>query len=157
MRSTACPARSPTEPRPRVLVGAPVFPPMIGGAELLAGRVASNLRGFDVRVVTLGHPEAPACDADLTVAVRRTRRPSRARHSLKGLNGRLLVEAARFRPDALLSMHVALAPAALALRTLRIPFVQYLYAKEFGRYPRATRAAVRRADAIIAISRYTAS
>jgi len=130
---------------------------VVGGAELLAHRIASNLNGFQVRVVALGHPEAARFDRDMTVEVCRTRLNSRDRHSLKALNGRVMYEAARLRTDVLLSFHVALMPAALALRALGVPFVQYAYAKEFGVYPRATRHAMRTADAIVAISRYTAS
>jgi phosphatidylinositol alpha-1,6-mannosyltransferase len=144
-------------PRPRVLVATPGFPPMVGGAELLAHRVASNLRAFDVRVVTLGHSDAARCDADMTIEVARASRTSGERHSLKVLNWRVLYEAARFRPHVVLSIHVSLAPAALALRALNAPFVLYVHAKEFAQYPRVSRLAMRRADAIVAVSRYTAS
>ena len=130
---------------------------MVGGAELLAHRVASNLPAFDVRVVTLGHPKATSFDAESPLDVARSNRASGERHSLKALNGRVIREAARFRPDVLLSTHVSLTPAALAIRALRTPFVQYVYAKEFGLYPRVTRLAMQRADAVVAISRYTVS
>jgi phosphatidylinositol alpha-1,6-mannosyltransferase len=130
---------------------------MVGGAELLAHRVATSLPGFEVRVVTLAHRDAGSYDAEVPVRVSRTRLSSGARHSLKVLNGRVVYEAARFRPDIVLSLHVSLAPAAVVLRRLGVPFVQYLLAKEFAIYRRASRIAVRNADAIVAISRYTAS
>jgi len=142
---------------PRVLVAAPAFPPMVGGAELLAERVATNLEGFRVRVVTLGHPEAARHDAGLGVEVVRTGLRNGDRHSLKVLNAKLIWEAARFRPDVLLSIHVSATPVALVLKALGVPFVQYIYAKEFGVYPRVTGLAMRRADAIVAVSRYTQS
>jgi phosphatidyl-myo-inositol dimannoside synthase len=138
-----------------VLVATPVFPPLVGGAELLAHRVATNLRGFDVRVVTLGHPDATRFDADVAVPVARTSRSSGDRHSLKALNGRLIYEAMCFRPDVLLSIHVSLSPSARALRAFGVPFVQYVHAKEFGVYPRVSGLAMRGADAVVAVSRYT--
>ena len=142
---------------PRVLVAAPAFPPVVGGAELLAERVATNLEGFRVRVVTLAHPEAERHDAGLPVEVVRARLRSGDRHSLKALNAKLISEAARFRPDVVLSIHVSATPMALVLKALRVPFVQYIHAKEFGVYPRVTSVAMRRADAIVAVSRYTQS
>lgn len=142
---------------PRVLVAAPAFPPQVGGAELLAERVATNLRGFDVRVVALAHPEAERFDSDLPVDVVRAALRNGDRHCLKLLNATVLREAARFRPNVLLSIHVSVIPAAIALKALRVPLVQYIHAKEFGVYPRVTRAAMRRADAIVAVSRYTES
>ena len=146
-----------TRRRPRALVATPGFPPMVGGAELQAHRVASNLPAFDVRVVTLGHPQAPSFDAEIPLDVVRAGPTSGDRHSLKALNAWVLREAARFRPDVLLSTHVSLTPAGLLVRALRTPFVQYVYAKEFGLYPRVTRLAMRRADAVVAVSRYSVS
>ena len=44
----------------------------------------------------------------------------------------------------------------VASRLLKAPMVQYVYAKEFGAFARLSRAAVRRAAAVVAISSYTA-
>jgi len=61
----------------------------------------------------------------------------------------------RFRPDVVLSAHIVVAPAAVAIRRLTgVPFVQYIHADETRARPRLARFAVSRADAIVAVSRH---
>ena len=56
----------------------------------------------------------------------------------------------------ILSAHIVTSPAAAALReVLRVPVIQYFHAKEIGVHQPLARFAVRRADASIAVSRYT--
>jgi phosphatidyl-myo-inositol dimannoside synthase len=109
----------------------------------------------DIRVVTLG----AALNGDAALNVRRV-------HGLKAsgpaavaaLNLGGLREGFVYRPDAILSLHVFAAPAAAALaRLMGRPWVQYVYAMELAQKPTLARFALRRADAVIAISEYTQS
>jgi phosphatidylinositol alpha-1,6-mannosyltransferase len=138
--------------KPRLLVLTPGFPPSVGGIQLLAARVTTVLAAtFDVRVVALA-PAAPAGD----VPVRSVAAPGPHAAGVARLNAVALAEAERFRPDAVLSFHVVVAPAALAIgRRFGVPVVQYAYAMELLDRPRLTRAALRRATAVVAISTYT--
>ncbi len=141
----------------RTLVLTPDFPPAPGGIQLLAHRVVANAAGLDSRVVTLGAPGGGAFDARERLDVRRARRlPGPRPLSTASLNARALAEAADFRPDAVLSVHLALSPAAAAIRrALHVPVIQYFHAKEVGVRPRLAGFAARRADASIAVSSYT--
>jgi phosphatidyl-myo-inositol dimannoside synthase len=141
----------------RVLLVTPDFPPAKGGIQLLLKRVVENAPSLEVRVLTLGQPDAEEFDRGAGFAVRRVASAGMDRRlAALGLNARSLPEALGFRPDVILSGHVVASLGALALRrALRVPFVQYVHADEFRVRARLTAAAVRGADATIAVSRYT--
>jgi len=145
----------------RTLLVSPVFPPAHGGIETLAGHLADHIPG-DVLVVTLA-AETPAEQADAAWPTpgRRVLRvrnvPKGGRRSILRLNLRALASGLRYRPDAILVLHVKLAPVAFALgRLLGVPSVQYVHAKEMREVPGLARLAVRSADAIIGVSSYSA-
>lgn len=143
-------------PEPRVLVLTPDFPPAPGGIQLLMHRIVRHLHRLRVRVVTVDGPGARGFDATSGLEVRRGGSGAARRPAVAALNARSLREAARFRPAAVLSGHIVTAPAAaLIAAALRIPFAQYLYAAEVGARPRLAAFAVRRANAVVAISAYT--
>lgn len=135
----------------------PDFPPSRGGIQVLVHRVVTHAPELGARVLTLGGEDARAFDRGARIDVRRVRPVGRRRPATVGaLNLRALGAAIRMRPDLVLSAHIVVSPAAAVIRrTLGIPVVQYLYAKEIGARPGLARFAVRHADAVIAISRYT--
>lgn len=143
--------------RLRVLLVTPDFPPEKGGIQILLTRIVENAPGLELRVLTLGQPDAIAYDRELRVAVRRVASAGMDRRlAALGLNARTLGEAVRFRPDAILSGHVVASLGAIALqRALRIPLVQYVHADEFRVRAGLTARVVRAAEATIAVSRYT--
>jgi phosphatidyl-myo-inositol dimannoside synthase len=144
-------------PDRKLLLATPDFPPSTGGIAVLLERLVGNLPGFETRVLAFGEDGAAAYDGRAAFEVRRVssvdaRRPL----SVPVLNAALVAEARRFRPDAILSGHVVAGIAAVPLRRLAgIPFVQYLHADEFRVRGRLTASVSRRADAAIAVSRYT--
>jgi phosphatidylinositol alpha-1,6-mannosyltransferase len=136
----------------------PDFPPARGGIQVMAYELARELRGFDTRVL------APACDgahefdARSGVAMRRVR-PNHAPAHVRNLalNAGAMLEARRFRPAATLAMHIVASPAAVLIRRLTsAPTVSYFHAKEIADKPRLAAFAASRADAVIAVSSYTA-
>lgn len=146
-----------TAPPLRVLLVTPDFPPAKGGIQLLLEQVVRHAPGLEVRVLTLGQPEADAFDREGGLDVRRVASVGMDRRlAALGLNAASLREALGFRPDVILSGHAVASLGAIALRrTLRTPFVQYAHADEFRVRSRLTAAAVRAADATIAVSAYT--
>ena len=140
----------------RTLVLTPDFPPAAGGIQLLTHRVIANAPGLRCRVVTLDVAGAADFDAGRLEVKRVGMLPGPRPLSTLALNGVALAEAARFRPQAVLSSHLATSPAAAAIRrALRVPVVQYFHGKEVGVRPRLAGFAARNADASIAVSRYT--
>lgn len=142
---------------PRVLVLTPDYPPAHGGIQLLMHRVATNLTRWEADVVTLDHPEAKRFDRGQRARVHRTR-ANAAPHAaqLAELSAYSVLLARRLRPQTVLSGHIVTAPAAAMIRrVLGVPVVQYAYAKELGGRPELAAFAMRHADAVIAISRYT--
>lgn len=141
----------------RALVLTPDFPPDQGGIQLVMSRLVSNLDRVKARVVTFGAPGAPAFRADGSVEVARiARRGGRwHRFGVARLNGGSIRQARRFRPDVIIVGHIVTAPAAAVLRAL-LPsaVVQYLHADETRHRPRLVKFALRRADAIVAVSRH---
>lgn len=125
---------------------------------MLIHRLVQHAPRVEPLVVTLAASRGAEFDAGQPFAVRRVRLPQQAPRaaSMGLLNARAVAAAVRFRPDVVLSGHIVTSPAAaLIRRALGVPVVQYLYAKEIGARPRLTRYAVRHADAVVAISRYT--
>ncbi|HEY2767504.1 MAG TPA: glycosyltransferase family 4 protein [Solirubrobacteraceae bacterium] len=144
--------------KPRLLLITPDFPPVHGGIQLLAHRLAAGMGGFDTRVVALRSPGAAEFDDDSDLATRRVGALSRAQPVRNlALNAAALREALAFRPHVTLSAHIVASPAAACIaRLLGARTVQYFYAKEIPRRRRLAAFAARRAHASIAISSYTA-
>ena len=141
----------------RTLILTPDYPPSTGGIQLVIGRLAEGLDPARTRVVTLGVAGAREFDARHSPSVVRVGAKGGRFHrlSVARLNARALAEAARFRPQAVISGHVTAAPAALAIAALARPVaIQYVHADEFRTRPGLCARAVRRADAVIAVSRY---
>ena len=141
----------------RALVLTPDFPPAPGGIQLLAHRVVRHATRLRCRVVTLAVPGAADFDRDDDLDVRRVPMlPAPRPFSTLALNGASLAQAVAFRPEAVLSAHLATSPAAATIRAvLRVPVVQYFHGKEVGVRPRLAAFAARNADACVAVSRYT--
>ncbi len=144
--------------RPRVLLVTPDFPPSEGGIQLLLSRIVEHTPEIDYRVLTLGQPGAEDYDREFAAEVRRVGSSVGDRRlAALALNARSLGEARAFKPDLILSGHVVASLGALALRRMMgaIPLVQYVHADEFRVRNRLTAAAVKQAEATIAVSRYT--
>jgi phosphatidylinositol alpha-1,6-mannosyltransferase len=144
--------------RPRLLVLTPDYPPLHGGIQLLAHRVAAGIKGFETRIVALDCSGARQFDASNGQAVRRVPTDRRLRGARNvPLNAFALLEALRFRPDVTLSVHLVASPAAAAIRrVMGARTVQYFHAKEISGKPKVAAFAARKADVVIAVSSYTA-
>jgi phosphatidyl-myo-inositol dimannoside synthase len=144
--------------RPRLLLLTPDYPPAPGGIQVVAERLVEGLERFETRTVALGGAGAHEYDATRAAQVRRVGAgpvPHSGRVAL--LNAVALGEALRFRPDVVLSMHLVASPAAAAVkRTFGTPVAQYFHAEEIGARPRLAAFAAEQADAVIAVSAYTA-
>jgi phosphatidyl-myo-inositol dimannoside synthase len=111
-------------------------------------------------IVTSGERQRAETDAGFPCVVRRVapRLIRGRRGQLALLNIRAVAEAQFFRPDVVLSLHIAVSPAAwLIHRTVGAPYVQYLHGTEITDRPGLADFAVRRAAAVTAVSQYTAS
>jgi phosphatidylinositol alpha-1,6-mannosyltransferase len=141
----------------KTLVLTPDFPPAVGGIQTVVHRVVQHAGGLQPRVVTLRHEHGADFDAGLGFTVHRVRHlPLGYRATVGLLNASAVKEALRFRPQAILSGHIVMAPAAATIRRLlRVPVAQYLHGYELAARPGLTSFAVRHADANIAVSRYT--
>jgi phosphatidyl-myo-inositol dimannoside synthase len=140
----------------RVLLVSPDFPPAKGGIQRLMHGVVANASRLRARVLTLGSEGADEFDRAGHLDVRRVwnDRVDRRLAAL-ALNACSTVEALRFRPDVIVSGHVVASLGALAMkRMLRVPLVQYVHADEFRVRARIAAAAVRRAEAVVAVSTY---
>lgn len=144
-------------PNLRVLLLTPDFPPSEGGIQLLLSRLVECMPAVEFRVLTLGQEGAEGYDEEFAADVRRVGSAGADRRlAALRLNARSLAEARSYRPDLILSGHVVASLGAIALRrTLRVPLVQYVHADEFRVRARLCAAAVKNADATIAVSRYT--
>src|SRR5436190_1113489 len=143
--------------RPKLLILTPDFPPAYGGIQTMSHRLAVGLRGFERRVLTLDMPGASDVDRQSGLSIRRVAAPQRIRGRAALLNPPALTTAVAFRPDVTLSMHIITSPAAaLIRRVLGARTVQYFHAKEIGARPRLAAFAARHADALVAVSAYTA-
>jgi phosphatidylinositol alpha-1,6-mannosyltransferase len=144
--------------RPRLLLLTPDYPPAPGGIQVVAERLVEGLEGFQTRTVALGGAGAHDYDGTREAQVHRVGAralPHSGRVAL--LNAIALGEALRFRPEVTLSMHLVASPAAATVRrALGTPVAQYFHAEEIGARPRLAAFAAERADAVIAVSAYTA-
>lgn len=145
-----------TEPM-RALVLTPDFPPIPGGIQLLMHRLVSHLASVQSRVVALGAPGADEFDAQTPLDVFRvaSKEGRFNRLSVARLNVAGIRQGLTFRPGVVVSGHVVTSPASAALGvSRRIPVIQYLHGDEFRHRPRLVQFAVRRADAVVAVSRH---
>ncbi len=124
---------------------------------MLSHRLAAGIEGFETTVVTSSQPAGAQFDREARLDVRRIPAPpgpGAARNVV--LDASALRVALQVRPSVMLSMHVAVSPAAAAVRrALGTPVAQYFHAEEIGARPKLAAFAVRHADEVIAVSRYT--
>lgn len=141
----------------RTLVLTPDYPPALGGIQRLVHRLLSNAPGLRARVVAPDAPGAVAFDRGQALEVRRVRLPPGPRASaVAALNLAALRQARPFAPEAVLSAHLVVAPAAVAVgRALGVPVVQYFHANEISHRPRLASFAARNSDLNVAVSGYT--
>jgi phosphatidyl-myo-inositol dimannoside synthase len=141
---------------PRILVATPNFPPVRGGIELVADRLATLLPNARIRVVAFRSAGSDDFDRGRALEIRRA---WGREHSVKGrlwLNAHVMAEAARFRPSAILNLHAVLSLSTSAVRRLaNVPVVLYVHADEARIRPKLLRFAVANADATIAVSSHT--
>jgi phosphatidyl-myo-inositol dimannoside synthase len=144
---------------PRLLIITPDFPPSHGGVQVLLSRLATGLKGFEVEVVTPAFRGYERFDRDSGIVTTRVgARIVGQTARMLALNLRALVRARRFRPDLTLSGHIVTSAAAVMIRTLSgAPFAQYVYATEILDKPRLAAFATARANAVLAVSAYSAS
>jgi len=136
----------------RVIVATPDYPPATGGIQRLIGELVSRA-AWESLVVTRGHVDF--VDARATHRVKVWPASSKASQLL--LNAAVLRRGQQWRPDAVLSGHIATSPGALALgRVLGVPVLQYVHAKEMKDRRRLARFALSRVTATIAVSAHTA-
>lgn len=140
--------------RRRVLVTTPDFPPAIGGIQRLLGKLVAHATGWEVLVVALRQPEGGFAPPAGAIA-RTTNKPPSRGASIARLNARTLRTGLVWRPEAVICGHIVTSPAALLLSTLlRVPSVQYVYAKELANWPRLSRLALERSQATIVLSQH---
>ena len=123
-------------------------------------RLALLTPRLTVRVLTRHFLGASEFDRRQELDIRRSGTPGITSRSNAGsnawLNSSALREAARFRPDVVLSGHIVTSPAGWAIaRAFGAPSVQYLHADEMRGRPRLAAFAVKHAAASVAVSNYT--
>ena len=142
----------------RLLILTPDFPPKHGGIQVLTHRLASAMGHLEPVVVTF--EAAGARTFDETSGVRTWRVPAVGPAPMRAilLNLAAILAALRCRPSAILSMHILTSPAAIAIGiSSGARVVEYFHANEIVAKPGLAAFAARRADAVIAVSGYTAS
>jgi phosphatidylinositol alpha-1,6-mannosyltransferase len=141
----------------RVLLVTPDFPPAHGGIQQLAARLGEHLDAV-TRVVTLGprhNGNQPGGSPRGAVHRAWSPRPSGVA-AAAALNVAALWIGLSEPPDVILSLHLFAAPGSLALaRALGRPWVQWVHAKEVPEKPALARFALRRANAVVAVSDYS--
>lgn len=125
---------------------------------MVAHRLVSQFRDVTSKVVTVDVAGARDWDDGQGIDVQRVPVGRDRRRAIIRLNAAAVMAARRFRPDAVLAMHIVAAPAADVIqRALQIPVVMYLHAAEVPARARLARFACRRSHRIVAVSRYTAA
>jgi len=120
------------------------------------GELVSHATGWESRVVTLGRPYAGRAPAPAPTR-RVANRPALQRTSIARLNVATVREGLAWRPHAVVCGHIVMSPAAVLLgELLRVPTVQYVYAKELPNRPGLARFAMARSAATIVLSRHAA-
>lgn len=138
----------------RVLLLTPDFPPALGGIQIVMHRLARYAQRLELRVVTRDSAGAAELDRREGLDVRRSGAAGGGPASILAMNARCLLEAQRFRPEAILSGHVVASPAARAIGVVaRVPVIQYVYADELRMNRRVVSLAMG-SDAVIAISAF---
>jgi phosphatidylinositol alpha-1,6-mannosyltransferase len=136
----------------------PDFPPAKGGIQRLVHGLARHWQGIDARILTIDTAGAREFDRGQPIDVRRVALPQAFGYkgSVALLNAAAVVEAMRFRPQAVLSAHIVTSPATWVIGAiLRVPVIQYLHMREINARPRLARFALRHANAVVAVSRRT--
>jgi phosphatidyl-myo-inositol dimannoside synthase len=149
---------SPSQHKARVLLVTPDFPPAFGGIQRMMLRLSEQFDRIETRVIALGGEHASGFDRTHALDVVRVRQPAGVGQSgaIGFLNVGAIRAALRFRPSVVLSAHINVSPAALAIkRLLRTPYVQYLHGRELVIRPRLTAVGLHGAAAVIAVSSYT--
>lgn len=116
-------------------------------------------QNIDARVLTIDAPGTREFDRHEPIEILRVSGPRILGHkgAIAWLNTAAIVEALRFRPQAVLSAHIVTSPAAwLIRRALGVPVIQYLHLGEVNARPRLAAFAVRQATGVVAVSRPTA-
>ncbi len=141
----------------RVLLLTPDFPPATGGIQILIGRLAEHSPGLELRVMALDEPGAAEFDRASGLDMVRIGGGGGGRQlAVAALNLRSVAAARSFRPDVILSGHAVTSLGAIAVRRLLgVPLVTYVHADELRMKGGIVAAAARRADSVIAVSRYT--
>jgi phosphatidyl-myo-inositol dimannoside synthase len=143
----------------RILILSPGFPPTRGGIERTAGEIARGLDDFQVQVVAGAPPrdEGPGLEPPVGVPVRWARNdPPYGRRATLALLREAVAAGVRFRPDVVCALHVRTTPAARTLqRICGSRTVVVVHAKEVREQPRLSRAALRWADAVVAVSAFS--
>src|SRR4030095_13928460 len=115
------------EPRRRVLVISPDFPPARGGIQQVVERIVAHNPDLETVVVTTASPGARAFDSRQPYRIRRV--PGRVRVpglAFALLNAAALLQALTFRPRVVLSAHIVAGPATfLAGRLAGAGTIQY--------------------------------
>jgi glycosyltransferase involved in cell wall biosynthesis len=145
---------------PLIMLLTPSFPPSAGGIERTAGELAAGLAHDHSVEVVAGAPGSPVGmrpPAGVRVHWAANDPPGgrRATLALQWLSVRVGMELA---PDLVLALHIRTMPAARAIarnRGARTALV--VHAKEMREQPALARAAVRWADAVVAVSEFSRS
>jgi glycosyltransferase involved in cell wall biosynthesis len=138
----------------------PSFPPSPGGIERTAGQLAAGLSADHAVEVVAGRPPTTVgMSPPPGVAVHwAPNDPPYGRRATVSLLRLAVGIGLRFEPDVVLALHIRTMPAARAIRRLRgSRAVLIVHAKEMREQPALARAAVRWADAVVAVSEFSRS
>ncbi|MDQ6804682.1 MAG: glycosyltransferase family 4 protein [Actinomycetota bacterium] len=142
----------------RILLLTPAFPPASGGIERTAGELAGGLGDCRVEVVSGAPPPSARTGMDAPARVRvhwAANDPPGGRRATAAVVRRAVAVGLRFKPDLVLALHLRTLPAARALRHLRgTRTILVIHASEVREQPALARAAVRWADAVVAVSEF---
>jgi glycosyltransferase involved in cell wall biosynthesis len=142
----------------RVLLLSPAFPPASGGIERTAGELAAGLGDLDVRVVAGAPPQSTRRGITLPPGVHvhwAPNDPPYGRRATVALARRAVAVGLRFKPNLVLALHIRTLPAARVLHHVcRSRTVLVVHAKEMREQPALASAAVRWADAVVAVSEF---
>lgn len=145
--------------RKRILLLSPAFPPSAGGIERTAAELARGLQEYEIEVVSGRPPSAVGMRPPSRVRVHwAANDPPYGRRATLALMRLAIRTGVRFRPDLVLALHIRTMPAARAIARLcgaRILLV--IHAREVPSQPALARAAVRWADAVVAVSEFSRS
>jgi glycosyltransferase involved in cell wall biosynthesis len=157
--SIANTSRRSTEGRKRVLLLSPAFPPSTGGIERTAAELAGGLNDYSIKVVSGRPTEAERVGIRAPAGVKLHWAPNDPPYGRRAAVQliRVAVQAGvRFRPDLVLALHTRTMPAARALqRLIGSRSILVVHAKELREQIGLARAAVRWADALVSVSKFS--